>query len=617
MISLGQTVTVLILGFAVSCEGLKATIIADTNRDGKVDITSNTDLVGKEIWTESSGALILANIGDSGRRCSSKINSTVSDRDLDLCNDASDDILRNPHYLAPVRTVPVSVSDAAVGSVIIADKSVAPRVRIFHNTGGNWNYVTSNHTFTAEHLKAGLMLGVDARQVRLPGVWDGKATLEFTVQDGKDQARDRVAIRVAPVLTHHHRQLAEQILASEALPNDTVQKQFLQDLGHAASNAGIRKPVLTINTTTDPTYQFDTWAQDFFEPGYSSIPGPDGPIILRIMIRSMQGRPAGRSVFSELRSNTTGAVQMYQNVNGRKTTDSTGNLETIPPYTHNGKSWPAGRTIMGSQDGVRPLMVSFLTAQEVQAPVEIDTSWLFVGHTDEFLQFLPSHNTKRGWVMMVSDPMAGLSLLERAQQAGHGKTRALSRTKLPSDPPNSCLSSESIDDVLARANFTQTQKYCSNYIQKNIDILKRETGVTEDEIIRVPTMYSAARGLDCPGGDEGQLKAPAPTTKRMGILAAAGDGAELQRRQSEVPQVGALYPACINGVVLSNSEYLAPKPWGPIIDGKDILAEAVIAAYKRAHYNVNFMDDWFSHHTGGGEIHCGSNTIRDASHKWW
>ena len=91
----------------------------------------------------------------------------------------------------------------------------------------------------------------------------------------------------------------------------------------------------------------------------------------------------------------------------------------------------------------------------------------------------------------------------------------------------------------------------------------------------------------------------------------------LLRRQSDAIQVTAFYPETINGIVLSNSQYVAPNPWGPIIDGKDIIAEAVSAAYAKINYNVSYMDDWFSHHTGDGEVHCGSNAIRDAFAQWW
>lgn len=36
----------------------------------------------------------------------------------------------------------------------------------------------------------------------------------------------------------------------------------------------------------------------------------------------------------------------------------------------------------------------FLYAQEVQSPVELYSDWLWVGHVDEFLTFVPANDRK-------------------------------------------------------------------------------------------------------------------------------------------------------------------------------------------------------------------------------
>lgn len=43
----------------------------------------------------------------------------------------------------------------------------------------------------------------------------------------------------------------------------------------------------------------------------------------------------------------------------------------------------------------------FLVAQKVQAPVELFSDWLHVGHVDEFLSFVPAPDRK------VTDPRSG------------------------------------------------------------------------------------------------------------------------------------------------------------------------------------------------------------------
>ncbi|KAM3507511.1 hypothetical protein MY10362_001714 [Beauveria mimosiformis] len=628
----------LTLGFFGASHALEATILADTNRDGKIDTTGKSDQTGKDTWTETSGALFLANIGDSNRRCSSNITTYEFDEtlvDYNLCNDATGNVQRNPKYLAPVLTLPITgLGDSATGSVVVVDETAASKVRVFLKEGDGWTHVASNYTFTADQLRRGLDLGVDAREVRTDR-WDGRATLQFSVEDNGAEAKDGVAMRVAPVLAHHHAQLAEQVVVTDFQlgDGDTFSDRYNADFERFSALAGLKKPVLRAN-------QSDEWTQDFFEAGYTTMPGADGPVTLRVMIASAQNSTSRirshRWLFREMRSDTVGAVQHYTY---GETTDSTGNLETVPPYTFNGKTWPVGRTVMGSHYGVEPEMVKFLNAQEVQAPIEIDTTWLEIGHTDEFMQFLPAQN-ERGWVMMVDDPMAGLEILQQAQKKGNGQIPALSRPVMPEDDDTRCLPTDTLDDVLNRVNLTEIQKYCDDNIKANIDILKRETGITDQEIIRVPTLYHPAENtLKCviqwnstwtPGSNYSvqarEEQQPRQRPRPVSVLEAAGVRTSSSSSSSDIAQrdntpatlqVSAMYPGCVNGVVLSNTEYAAPNPWGPIVDGKDILATAVMAAYAKANYTVHFMDDWFTHHVSQGEIHCGSNVIRETSAKWW
>ncbi|KAK7418713.1 hypothetical protein QQX98_003731 [Neonectria punicea] len=573
------------------------------------------DVKGKAEWTSDRGALFLANIGDTNRRCSKKL--PVDDWDnefpVDTCHDASDNIQRNAKYLAPLRTLPCGkLSAAAKGSISVTNAVAAKQVRIFVKEGEAWTYVASNYTFTAEELEGGLELGIDARDVRRPGGWDGKAEVHFTVSDGYEKATDSVALRVAPVLTHHHAQLAEKFFTTAATSKGS-QMTFVSNFEESVADAGIDDPVFLFEGQ-------DIWTQDFFEPGYTSIPGPDGPISIRVMIRSAQAfRQAGREIFRRLRSDTVGAVQHPGNGG---TIDSTGNLETIPPYTHNGKTYPAGRIIQGQWDGRAPLIHEFLKAQEVQSPIRLDTAWLSVGHVDEFLQFLPADN-ERGWVLLADDPHLGLDILQKASDDGHGAQKAISRTVFPGEIPWMCIPQQTIDEVLKLSNFTAMNEHVAERIEGNLQILKRETGLTDAEIFRVPALfyYELGFGWEC---DTGTKNSTSSSTKRLvseskvKSIIEAGSPPGVERRQTTLQDsVVAFYPGTINGVVLTDSLVLAPKPWGPVIDGVDILAAAVSDVYAKVNFNVTYMDDWFSHHVGSGEVHCGSNTWRNVDTPWW
>ncbi|KAM3498884.1 hypothetical protein MY10362_007820 [Beauveria mimosiformis] len=680
-------------------------ILADTNRDGKVDLTGDTDTVGKETWTDDVGALFLANIVDTNRRCSSQITGACAsnlgaifniteppetpvwdtrlpdlpaggsmeqwfnsldksqrglyydflskrrpeykkvsevDRRISACNDASDDILRNATYLAPLRTRPIpGLGDSATGTIAVTRTLAASKVRLFYKqkTDDQWIFIASNHTFRAQELKAGLELGIDARDVRRPGAWDGRATVQFRVKDQGKEAQDSVALRVAPVLTQHHGQAAKQLLTSQVDGRDgrdLAHADFVKEFRKVSSSLGLQSPMHAFEGC------HEVWTQDFFEPGYMSMPGPSGHVSLHIMIRSAQHwRESGRKVFQDLRSNTVGAVQHLAEGD---TVDSTGNLETIPPYSYNGKSYPAGRAVLGTQKQ-KPHMVAFLEAQEVQAPIHLNTSWLSVGHTDEFFQFLPANNTL-GWVLMADDPLAGLDILLQAQQAGHGKERAVSRPHSPNDPKQWYVTT-TIDELLKDCDFAVVQNKSSSNIDDNIEILKRETGLTDADIIRLPGLYQLEveewnvkdpwKYAEKAGNGTGPVSRRGVKNKIASVLEAGTPPSQLrqgrrrdskgagglERRQFSWSEfegwpVVSLYPGTINSVVVDKKHIIAANPWGPIIDGHDVLRAATDAAYAKAGYTVHYVDDWFTHHDNMGEVHCGSNAIRHLpGGKWW
>lgn len=535
------------------CLGFKAEIRADTNRDGVVDVTSDTDVKGKDAWTESSGAIFLANIGDTDRRCSIQAlrGPTPSNEALAACNDASDDILRQAKYLAPVQTLPIpDLSDDAVG-MVSANPLSSKHVRIFRRDEENkWTFVRANTTFTSAQLRAGLKLGIDARDTRRPGGWDGRTTIMFSVTDGTTNSTDKVMLRVAPVLSHNHLQRVDQVLtASGSAWMPDLQQDFVDKLSRVVASKGIAKAVFVFNDSND------TWVQDFVEPGYTSMPGPNGTISMRIMMRSGQdARDAGKQAFTHLRDTGVGAV--HQLGSPGDTISAMGNFETIPPYEHNGTKYPAGRIIMGSHGNKTHHNLEFMKAQEVQNPLILDADWLSVGHVDEFVQFVPA-NTSRGWAIVIADPEAGIELLRAVQLEGLGSKKAFSRASDPGAVPRSTVPSPgsndtngggdddsghtkyavpqlSVDELLADKDMLNVNAACARRILANIAVLKEATGVTDEEVYHLPAVFSNSSG---------------------------NSSAE------EHLEVGAYYPGMINGVVLSRTDYLSPKPWGPLVDG--------------------------------------------------
>ncbi|GKT54514.1 protein-arginine deiminase [Colletotrichum tofieldiae] len=61
----------------------------------------------------------------------------------------------------------------------------------------------------------------------------------------------------------------------------------------------------------------------------------------------------------------------------------------------------------------------------------------------------------------------------------------------------------------------------------------------------------------------------------------ANTGALMQRSSGFQLEVSAFYSGMVNGVVLSDTTYLTPNPWGPVVGGKDIFAAAATACTLR------------------------------------
>ncbi|KAH8427125.1 protein-arginine deiminase domain-containing protein [Aspergillus melleus] len=555
--------------------GPRADIRADINRDGTIDLTGDTDVTGKQEWTECRGAVFLPNIGDTDRRCSKKALSgpPLSNEELDKCNDASDNIQRASDLMAPVWTVPIlGLPGDAQGFVSVVQKRARENVRVFRPDGAGWAFVNSTHAFTKKELERGLKLGVDGRDTRRPNGWDGHATLRFSIIGKNLNSTDEVHMRVAPVLTHHHLQSVQQVITVQGNATETPWQKNIP------------------KTSQRPS---DIWAQDFMEPGFANMPGPNGTISIRIMIRCPQdSRVAGRQLFEYYRKAGVGAVQHLGGA--RDEINSGGNIETVPPHNAHGKLWPAGRVILGTHGKQKHHILPYLQAQETQDPILLDTDWLAIGHVDEFLQFLPADND-RGWLVVVDDPRAGIQLLKDLQQAGHGNIPSISRINDTQSAPIICEKSfgcdaipvtpSTITQALDDTELLQINHECAKRIDANIETLKKEVGLTDKDFIHIPSLFKRSELF----GDDTQSR-----------------------------KVDAFFPGVINNLVLTGfNTSIGPNPWGPSINGTDVFAAAIRRKYADIGIDLVFIDDWNSHHNYGGEIHCGSNSVRDMSQAWW
>ncbi|KID81620.1 arginine deiminase type-3 [Metarhizium guizhouense ARSEF 977] len=581
----------------------KADLRVDTNRDGTVDLSGQTDSNGKDTWSETSGALFLPNIGVTGRHCGGN--------GISSCHDASTNAQWAPEYMAPMRTVPMpDISDSATATIAINDAVARENVRIFLDYPGRvaeinfedlmsgrplppaendrWVYLENDTPIPADKLRQGLTLGIDARDTRRPGGWDGRVSVEFTVTDGSRSSSDKVMLRVAPVLTHHHLQPVKKVFVTKKPLNEDMTQAMArveQGIQKNMQKAGIKEPLHRL----DIDY---TWAQDVMEPAYASIPGPSGPITLRIHVAGVPviagTEQTEKLLFQDLRREGMGAVRPagFPAILKHKTLEAGGNMESIPPYTHNGKKYPAGRIVIGATDAQTPQALAYLRAQETQDPIALDTTWLFVKHVDEVLSFLPA-KTSRGWRLALLDPMMGYEALSKLDKDGHGDVPLTSNpTALNSTVPT-------IREFLADESTKKAAAHAADKMKQVLRTLRQETGITDGDVVRIPavvaTMDSLKKWLHVREG---------PVSGGNGFL-----------------PLNSAFPSQVNGVPLSDSVFVAPKPWGPVVDGEDIMEKMSREAYAAAGFDVDFIDDW-DLHLASGDLHCYTNTYRAPEAKW-
>lgn len=575
---------------------------ADVNRNGVVELDVASEDEAEDTFDERHGAVFLANLDDDAARCRAGADA-LSDSELPVCNDAQDAVLNGPQDkddLAPVKVKPwPAAPEGTTLSLAVTPPAAASKVRVFiEDAAGALSVYTPDAPISLADLRRGVSFYVEAKDiVRDRMVWDGVVdlTLKAVVpqQPGLDAglqtyvvgpAEDRLRLRVSPVMTFSHAQPAVQVFAS-AIPRDGDSATFINSLRGAVTASGL------MATVTTPAVE-DQWTQDFFETGYMAMPGPNGTQrVMDVFFRSANiedprspSRPmraAGRIVFTQFRGPDVAGIQQVdmRTAEDVQSLNSFGNLETIPPFSLMGRAFPLGRQLRGGIPTFHPdySFTRMMDAQLVQSAIEIDTSWLLVGHVDETMSFLKAP-TPRGWVLLVNDARLARTMLQSQAAGGNGAVPMFVGKYWLDDNNNEVAAQKTISQVLADADVMAASNAAAVKVDAQLAIVKRETGLTDAEIISVPFLHQDVYG-----------------------------GYSL-----------AYNPGTVNMLVLDEHHIVVPDPFGPVINGKDIFKEQLETALAPYQVQVRWVDDWNLYHRLAGEVHCGTNVRRSVpATPWW
>ncbi|QQN77818.1 protein-arginine deiminase family protein [Streptomyces sp. XC 2026] len=475
---------------------------------------------GSAVTLTAAVPYVMPNLDDSAGLCPSlgEDGARLTDDALAACHDAADEEVNgalDALDLAPLRIGALpGLGEDAYGTVRV-DPASAPHTRLFVREGTSYTVLPADGRLSAAQLRDGVELALEATDlVRDPAVWDGGIEVSLTVVDGERTERAHAALRAAPlILTHDLLPIDRMVMSdngttpedaerhgydpeSPAEPVEDGEEVFREELSAALEAAGLNGHLLEYPTGGD------RWMRDQFITGYFAVPDPDGEVRrMDVLLRSADVMPegstadfplrdAGRSAYTVLGGPGTAVIQEYDTGrvgDGERSQlwgsfSSTGNFLVTPPDA----GAPVGRVLYGSDGGDAAPDADFLRlleAQREQRPLAVDTSWLGVGHIDEFLSFVPA-DTARGWAALVADPERGLEL------TGSEDPEVLAGTR-----------------IAARG------------IEAALDLFEDELGLTDEDIVRVPALFER---LVIPGYPRQDIVANALPAVANGVQTGAG-----------------------------------------------------------------------------------------------
>ena len=331
-----------------------------------------------------------------------------------------------------------------------------------------------------------------------------------------------------------------------------------------------------------------------------------------------------------------------------------GNYLVSPPI----ENYPLGRIVIGSssikkQEEVNDL-VPFLSAQKIQAPIVVDTTWLNVKHIDEIISFVPIINQstpKWPYKVLIASPRLGcvFSLIS-VQYSQYTKEVIAKILEIANEMNMEKLTTELKNHYYLKPNIPQPQIKISiprNIYESNPEpqnqfvgrtVLWSEESKPNHYLTLDPLWLLKGQNLDeainqaFKTAQENIDKVRETLKRELNIQ--DEDFLEIPVIFS-IPPAKAITPNSVNMLVINNTgnscSCLVPKPFGPVVQtsnsentSQHYLFEADIEQkLKCLGLNVQFVNNWDEYHSRDGQIHCGTNQFpylsegKENQLKWW
>jgi protein-arginine deiminase len=399
-----------------------------------------------------------------------------------------------------------------------------------------------------------------------------QARLDVSTEDGESFS---LRLTAAPLVLYHHLDPATEVWMMEypssqtgAQNNDAMADTYRSVLGDAYTKIRGAK------------YNWDPWVQDEFE--WAVLDAPENRMGVVIdSIRNGQGSPgSGLDNVPEDMMEGPGVIVEEWGEGRASSLDYFGNLEVSPPVTVDGVHYPFGRVYTGGKgaEKPKPQLEEFLESQGIQDPFMVDSTWLCVGHVDEFSTFIPDPDAPKGFRLLMTDTREAWELLEAMPAS----------TSLPMYAQGGQLGYgiQTVGQLLADRSLRNLNDEIQElYLDTQLAKFKAELDLDDADILTIPGLF-----------------------EEPGMCG---------------PYAAALIPGMANLVVAKNQQdqttLFIPDPFirsDSNNQGSDPFIQALEDRLP-ASMELHFVDDWAVYHMGLGEVHCGSNVNRTPSDSWW
>nr|AAV85441.1 egg and embryo abundant-peptidyl arginine deiminase-like protein [Canis lupus familiaris] len=569
--------------------GIVVSLDVDIYRSGQVEIASDKQAKKNWVWGPSGwGAILLVNCSpaDKGQIIDQKTTKVFFPEEIKSLSQMTLNVTRARRHLKKYRLVlHTSEEEARKARVYRPQRDSSSTFEVLLGPG--------QCTYTFAPLENNLKETFYVEAIEFPSA-DFSGLISYSVslvEEPQDPSipetlvyKDTVVFRVAPCV----------FIPSTQMPLEVYLCRELQVQGFVNTVMELsEKSNSQVASVYEDPNRLGRWLQDEMAFCYTQAPHRTLSLVLDTpRVLTLEDFPMKYSL-----SPGVGYVIQCTKDHRVASMDSIGNLMVSPPVKVEGKEYPLGRILIGScfypsKEGrdMSKALRDFLYAQRVQAPVELFSDWLMVGHMDEFMCFIPTPDKsegEKGFRLLLASPSSCHRLFEEKQKEGYGDMALFEEVREDQLLSNG-RQANTINQLLADKNMRKQNDYVEKCINLNRDILKKELGLVERDIIDIPQLFCLEQLTNVPSSEQTGKFFARP-----------------------------YFPDLLQMIVMGKNLGI-PKPFGPQIKGTCCLEEKICQLLEPLGFKCTFIDDFDCYLTEIGDF-CACANIRRVpfAFKWW